>query len=65
MWAKGVDYLSGVQLIVLPPVEDLQSDEATRAKWVDYSAYDAKATWQLAQALRKELQVASYQPPTM
>ncbi|KAL0051060.1 hypothetical protein WJX82_001248 [Trebouxia sp. C0006] len=43
------------KLTVLPAVEDLQTDEATRARWIDYSAYDAKATWQLCQALRKEL----------
>lgn len=51
-----------MQLPVLPAVEDLQTDEATRARWIDYSAYDAKATWQLCQALRKELKVGSYQP---
>lgn len=50
-----------MQLTVLPAVEDLQTDEATRARWIDYSAYDAKATWQLTQALRKELKVGSYQ----
>ena len=51
-----------VQLTVLPAVEELQTDEATRARWIDYSAYDAKATWQLCQALRKELKVCSNQP---
>lgn len=49
-----------MQLTVLPAVEDLQTDEATRARWIDYSAYDAKATWQLCQALRKELKVGFY-----
>lgn len=49
-----------MQLTVLPAVEDLQTDEATRARWIDYSAYDAKATWQLCQALRKELKVRFY-----
>ena len=47
-----------MQLTVLPPVEELQNDPQTRAKWIDYSAYDAKATWQLAQALRKQLMVS-------
>lgn len=47
-----------MQLTILPPVEELQTDPATRAKWIDYSAYDAKATWQLAQALRKALLVS-------
>lgn len=46
-----------VQLTILPPVEELQTDPSTRGKWIDYSAYDAKATWQLAQALRKQLMV--------
>lgn len=49
---------SFVQLTILPPVEELQTDPETRAKWIDYSAYDAKATWQLAQALRKALMVS-------
>lgn len=48
-----------MQLTVLPPVEELQTDPQTRAKWIDYSAYDAKATWQLAQALKKQLMVRS------
>ena len=48
-----------LQLIILPPVEELQTDPDTRARWIDYSAYDAKATWQLAQALRKALMVSS------
>lgn len=48
-----------MQLTVLPPVEELQTDPQTRAKWIDYSAYDAKATWQLAQALKKQLKVSS------
>ena len=48
-----------VQLTVLPLVEELQTDPQTRAKWIDYSAYDAKATWQLAQALKKQLKVGS------
>lgn len=47
-----------VQLTILPPVEELQTDPSTRGKWIDYSAYDAKATWQLAQALRKQLMVS-------
>lgn len=50
-----------LQLIILPPVEELQTDPDTRARWIDYSAYDAKATWQLAQALRKALMVSSRQ----
>ena len=49
--------MCGVQLTVLPPVEELQTDPQTRVKWIDYSAYDAKATWQLAQALKKQLMV--------
>ena len=49
-----------LQLIILPAVEELQVDPVTRGKWIDYSAYDAKATWQLAQCLRKALQVNTY-----
>lgn len=49
----------GVQLTILPPVEELQTDPQTRAKWIDYSAFDAKATWQLAQALKKQLMVGT------
>ena len=51
--------LVAVQLTVLPPVEELQTDPQTRAKWIDYSAYDAKATWQLAKALKKQLEVST------
>lgn len=51
-----------MQLNILPPVEELQTDPNTRAKWIDYSAYDAKATWQLAMALRKALMVTNWHP---
>lgn len=43
--------------MVLPPVHELQRGEDTRWRWVNYSAYDAKATWDLYQALRQELLV--------
>lgn len=39
------------KLTVLPPVEQLQLEENTRERWIDYSAFDAKATWDLHQAL--------------
>lgn len=39
------------KLILLPSVEDLQSSPDTRWDWVNYSAYDAKATWDLHEAL--------------
>lgn len=39
------------KLIILPPIEELQSSEETRWDWINYSAYDAKATWELHEAL--------------
>ena len=39
------------KLILLPPIEELQSSPDTRWDWVNYSAYDAKATWDLHEAL--------------
>lgn len=39
------------KLILLPSVEELQSSPDTRWDWVNYSAYDAKATWDLHEAL--------------
>ena len=39
------------KLIILPPIEELQSSPDTRWDWVNYSAYDAKATWDLHEAL--------------
>lgn len=43
------------KLTVLPPVHELQRAEDTRWRWVNYSAYDAKATWDLRAALEKKL----------
>ena len=40
---------------VLPDMEELQKDPHTRRNWIDYSAYDAKATWNLYHALRTKL----------
>lgn len=39
------------KLIILPPIEELQASEETRWDWINYSAYDAKATWDLHEAL--------------
>lgn len=33
-------------------MEELQMDEATRARWIFYSALDAKATWELYHSLQ-------------
>jgi hypothetical protein len=44
-----------LQLLVLPPVEELQRGSDSRWRWVLYSAYDAKATWDLHAALAREL----------
>ena len=35
-------------------MEELQTDEATRARWIFYSALDAKATWELYHSLQVE-----------
>ena len=34
---------------------DLQRDAATRAEWIDYSTYDAEATWLLREQLERNL----------
>lgn len=41
-----------MQVKELPSMEQLQTDEATRARWIFYSALDAKATWELYNALK-------------
>ena len=46
-----------LQLTVLDPVDVLQLCPQRRCKWISYSAYDAKATWQLSQALKTQLKV--------
>jgi DNA polymerase-1 len=43
------------KLTVLPPVEELQRGEATRWRWVNYSAWDARSTWELHAALEEKL----------
>lgn len=43
------------QLTILPPVHELQRGADTRWRWVNYSAFDAKSTWDLYQRLRHEL----------
>lgn len=43
------------KLTILPPVHELQRDADTRWRWVNYSAFDAKSTWDLYQRLRHEL----------
>jgi hypothetical protein len=43
----------------LPAMEELQTDEATRARWIFYSALDAKATWELYHSLQVEYLVDS------
>ena len=47
--------LLAAQLTVMPAVEELQRGEDTRWTWVNYSAYDAKNTWDLYRALHREL----------
>lgn len=43
------------KLTVLPPVHELQSEDDTKWRWINYSAYDAKSTWDLYTALSKQL----------
>ncbi|KAL4452308.1 hypothetical protein ABPG75_007970 [Micractinium tetrahymenae] len=45
------------KLTILPPVHELQRGPDTRWRWVNYSAFDAKSTWDLYQRLRHELMV--------
>lgn len=40
------------KLTVMAPVHDLQIDPSKRAKWIYYSALDARATFELYQALK-------------
>lgn len=39
------------KLVDVPPVHELHTNELYRPTWVDYSALDAQATWQLREAL--------------
>jgi DNA polymerase I len=43
------------KLKVLAPVNELQSSEETKYRWIKYAAYDAKSTWELYSALEREL----------
>lgn len=45
-----------LQLISLPPVEELQSSPETSGKWIEYSAYDSKSTLELYEALKARLE---------
>ena len=40
---------------MLPPLDELQRDPATRDAWIEYSTYDAEATWKLRAALEAKL----------
>lgn len=41
----------------LPPIDEIQRDPEQRDKFIDYSAFDAKATFKLFEVLRDQLQV--------
>ena len=43
------------KLTVLPPVHELQKGSDTCWRWINYSAYDAKSTWDLHKALSAKL----------
>ena len=53
---------SPTQLLVLPPVEELQTAPATRGKWIKYAALDAKATHDLRAALEAHLRATPVRP---
>ena len=50
------------KLTILPPIEELQASDETRWNWVNYSAYDAKATWELHENLVWKLMETYTQP---
>ncbi|GAX81575.1 hypothetical protein CEUSTIGMA_g9003.t1 [Chlamydomonas eustigma] len=43
------------KLMVMPEIMDLHNKPEYRFTWIDYSALDAKATWQLREALYRQL----------
>ncbi|KXZ47740.1 hypothetical protein GPECTOR_33g622 [Gonium pectorale] len=45
----------------LPPMQELHARPLFRPTWIDYSALDAKATWQLREALEGALRNESWQ----
>jgi 3'-5' exonuclease len=47
-------------ILDIPPVEVLQRDPTHRAKWIEYSCYDAQGTWLLREELQKRLQSKSW-----
>ncbi len=40
-----------VPQVALPPIHELHVSPVYRDRWIHYSALDAKATWQLREAL--------------
>ena len=45
--------------IEVPPIQEIQTDPESRCGWIDYSAYDAEATWELWNALERRLKKLS------
>jgi len=43
--------------IQLPPLNELQENPETFARWVEYSTHDAFSTWHLRESLQKKLEV--------
>ena len=41
--------------ILMPPVDDLQTNPLSRPEWIQYSCYDAQGTWELYQNLASKL----------
>jgi DNA polymerase-1 len=47
-------------VLIIPPVEELQTSIQYRAKWIKYSSYDAQATWLVHKELMKKLDKLSW-----
>ena len=47
---------SPAKVAQVPPMQVLHTDPMFRPEWIDYSALDAKATWNVHRALRRKLQ---------
>jgi DNA polymerase-1 len=41
--------------MILPPIEEIQTDPEQRETWIEYSALDAQATWFLRESLEAKL----------
>ncbi|CAM9543134.1 unnamed protein product [Scytosiphon promiscuus] len=42
-------------MLVLPPIDEIQTNPTMRARFIEYSAYDAQATWLVHRSLMQKL----------